>query len=132
MPINFQPFGLSLSKPLVRSPSTSSGRTERFSVFVDKKESAMPAAACVGDTTSHGGTITGPGVATVMIGGKPAAVLGDMHACSLPPSGHQPTVSPFTAGSATVMIGGRPALRVGDACACGASAVVGCPTVMIG
>lgn len=92
----------------------------------------MPAAACVGDTTSHGGTITGPGVATVMIGGKPAAVLGDMHACSLPPSGHQPTVSPFTAGSATVMIAGRPALRVGDACVCGASAVVGCPTVMIG
>ncbi len=40
----------------------------------------MPAAACVGDTTSHGGTITGPGVATVMIGGKPAAVLGDMQA----------------------------------------------------
>ncbi len=92
----------------------------------------MPAAACVGDTTSHGGTIIGPGAPTVMIGGKPAAVLGDMHACSLPPCGHQPPVSPFTAGCGTVMIGGRPALRVGDACACGASAVVGCPTVVLG
>ena len=74
----------------------------------------------------------GPGVPTVMIGGKPAAVLGDLHACSLPPSGHQPTVSPFVAGSSTVMFGGRPALRVGDTCVCGASAAVGQPTVQIG
>ena len=29
----------------------------------------MPAAACVGDISTHGGTITGPGVATVLIGG---------------------------------------------------------------
>ena len=92
----------------------------------------MPAAACVGDTTSHGGTITGPGVATVMIAGMPAAVVGDMHVCPLPPPGHVPTVSPFPLGSATVMIGGRPALRVGDSCLCGASAAVGSPTVMIG
>ncbi|MBK8889457.1 MAG: PAAR domain-containing protein [Dechloromonas sp.] len=92
----------------------------------------MPAAVCVGDVSNHGGTVVGPGVATVMIAGKPAAVLGDMHACSLPPSGHQPTVSPFTAGSSTVMIGGRPALRVGDTCVCGASAAVGQPTVQIG
>jgi uncharacterized Zn-binding protein involved in type VI secretion len=92
----------------------------------------MPAAACVGDLSNHGGTITGPGVATVLIGGKPAAVVGDMHACVLPPSGHQPTVSPFPMGSATVLIGGRPALRVGDSCLCGASAAVGSPTVMIG
>lgn len=91
----------------------------------------MPAAARVTDTTSHGGTITGPGVATVMIGGMPAAVVGDMHVCSLPPNGHQPTSSPFTAGSATVTIGGKPAVRVGDVCGCGASAVVGCSTVTI-
>jgi uncharacterized Zn-binding protein involved in type VI secretion len=92
----------------------------------------MPAVACVGDVSTHGGTVTGPGVATVTFGGKPAAVLGDMHVCSLPPNGHQPTVSPFIAGSGTVMIGGRPALRVGDACVCGASAAVGLPTVQIG
>lgn len=92
----------------------------------------MPAAACVGDLSNHGGTITGPGVATVLIGGLPAAVAGDLHACVLPPNSHQPTVSPFPMGSATVLIGGRPALRVGDSCLCGASAAVGNPTVMIG
>ncbi len=92
----------------------------------------MPAAACVGDLSNHGGTITGPGVSTVLVGGKPAAVAGDMHACALPPNSHQPTVSPFPLGSSTVMIGGRPALRVGDSCLCGASAAVGSPTVLIG
>lgn len=91
----------------------------------------MPAAARVGDTTNHGGTITGPGAATVMIGGMPAAVVGDMHVCVMPPNTHQPTSSPFTMGSATVLIGGKPAVRVGDTCVCGASAVVGCPTVII-
>lgn len=92
----------------------------------------MPAAARAGDTSTHGGTITGPGIATVLIGGMPAAVVGDMHVCSLPPSGHQPTVSSFPAGSGTVFIGGKPALRVGDMCICGAGAAVGCPTVIIG
>jgi len=92
----------------------------------------MPAAARVGDTSTHGGTITGPGIATVLIGGMPAAVAGDMHACSLPPDSHQPTVSAFPSGSATVLIGGRPALRTSDACICGAMAAVGAPTVMIG
>lgn len=92
----------------------------------------MPAAARVGDLSNHGGTITGPGVPTVLIGGMPAAVAGDMHACVLPPNSHQPTVSPFPMGSPTVMIASRPALRVGDTCLCGASAAVGSPTVMIG
>jgi len=92
----------------------------------------MPAAARVGDTTNHGGTITGPGVATVLIAGAPAAVAGDLHVCSLPPTGHQPTVSPFPAGSATVVIAGRPALRTSDAAVCGAMAAVGAPTVTIG
>ncbi len=44
----------------------------------------MPGAARVGDTTVHGGTVAGPGVATVLMGGVPAAVLGDMHACVIP------------------------------------------------
>ncbi len=74
----------------------------------------------------------GPGVPTVLIGSMPAAVAGDMHVCSLPPNGHQPTASAFPAGSATVLIGGVPALRTTDACACGAMAAVGEPTVMIG
>lgn len=91
----------------------------------------MPAAARVGDVTNHGGAIVGPGVATVLIAGMPAAVVGDTHVCALPPSGHQPTVSIFPAGSATVLIGGIPALRVTDACLCGAMAAVGAPAVII-
>jgi uncharacterized Zn-binding protein involved in type VI secretion len=92
----------------------------------------MPPAARVTDTTTHGGTIIGPGDPTVLIGGLPAAVMGDNHVCVLPPVAHQPTVSPFPVGSPTVLIGGKMAIRVGDVCICGASAAVGEPTVMIG
>ena len=92
----------------------------------------MAASARVGDQTNHGGIITGPGVATVLIGGKPAAAINDMHTCALPPPGHMPTVSPFVVGSATVLVGGKPALRAGDTCICGATALLGEPTVLIG
>ena len=92
----------------------------------------MPNAARLGDVSNHGGMITGPGVPTVLIGGAPAVVVGDIHACALPPSGHQPTVSPFIVGSTTVLIGGRPAVRVGDTCVCGATPAAGAPTVQIG
>jgi uncharacterized Zn-binding protein involved in type VI secretion len=91
----------------------------------------MPPAARVGDQTVHGGAVVGPGVATVLIGGMPAGVLGDLHACVIPPPSHVPS-TPFTKGSATVMLSGRPALRAGDPCACGASVAVGSPTVLIG
>lgn len=101
-------------------------------MFIQPSIYAMPPSARVTDTTNHGGTIVGPGVPTVLIGGKPACVMGDNHICSLPPNSHQPTASPFILGSATVLIGGKPAVRVGDTCVCGASAVVGEPTVMIG
>ncbi len=92
----------------------------------------MPAAARVGDPSSHPGMITGPGVVTVVIGGLPAAVVGDMHACMMPPTAgpHPPT--PVARGSASVMIGGRPAARVGDAAGCSATIIAGFPTVEIG
>ncbi|MDT9694963.1 PAAR domain-containing protein [Streptomyces sp. P17] len=92
----------------------------------------MPAAARVGDTTVHGGTVVGPGVPTVLVGGTPAAVLGDMHVCVIPSPPPHPPSTPFLAGSATVLIQGRPALRAGDSCACGAAVAVGHPTVVIG
>lgn len=92
----------------------------------------MPPAARALDTSNHGGTIIGPGVATVLIGSMPAGVVGDMHVCVIPPPAHLPTVSAFPSGSGTVMIGGRPALRTTDTCICGAMAAVGEPTVMIG
>jgi uncharacterized Zn-binding protein involved in type VI secretion len=91
----------------------------------------MAAAARVGDPTNHGGVITGPGEATVMIGGIPAAVAGDLHTCPIPPPAHV-TSTPFPMGSTTVLIGGKPALRTTDTCGCGAMAVAGCPTVIIG
>lgn len=72
-----------------------------------------------------GGPILGPGAPTVLIGGQPAAVVGDMATCVGPPDS-------IVAGSAVVMIGGKPAARVGDTCAHGGSIVVGCPTVLIG
>jgi uncharacterized Zn-binding protein involved in type VI secretion len=92
----------------------------------------MGAAVRVTDTSTHGGTVIGPGVPTVLIGGMPAAVATDQHVCPIPPPGHVPTVSPFPVGSPTVLIGGKPALRVVDVCLCGAMAAVGEPTVMIG
>jgi uncharacterized Zn-binding protein involved in type VI secretion len=66
-----------------------------------------------------------------MIGGRPAAVIGDLHICSLPPSGHQPTVSPFILGSPTVLAAGVPLVRVGDTTVCGAAVVIGDPTVNV-
>jgi uncharacterized Zn-binding protein involved in type VI secretion len=71
-------------------------------------------------------------VATVLIGGQPAAVVGDTHACAMPPSAgpHPPT--PFTQGSASVLIGGRPALRLGDMAGCGATIVSGATNVLVG
>lgn len=92
-------------------------------------------AARLGDTTATGDAITGPGAATVLIGGRPAAVTGDLvtgPAC----------VGAISAGSATVLIAGRPAARVsssvtGSNPASGApvSTVIGPPgepTVLIG
>ena len=92
----------------------------------------MPFAARVGDPTGHPGTIAGPGVPNVLIGGMPAAVMGDNHACAIPPTAgpHPPT--PIVKGSATVLIGGRPAARVGDLSGCGAPIVMGALLVEIG
>lgn len=98
----------------------------------------MPPAARVGDTTSHGGVISGPGCPTVLIGGMPAARVGDMHTCPMVTPGTPPVPhvgGPITMGSATVLIGNMPAARVGDMATCTGppdSIVMGCPTVIIG
>lgn len=91
----------------------------------------MPPAARITDPTGHPGVVTGPGVANVLIGGLPAAVLGDMHTCAFPPPPSHPP-SPIVIGSATVLIGGRPAARVGDTAGCGAPIVAGEFRVMVG
>jgi len=73
-----------------------------------------------------GGPILPPGCPTVLIGGMPAARVGDMATCVGPPDSIIPP------GSPTVLIGGMPAARMGDMTAHGGSIVLGCPTVLIG
>jgi uncharacterized Zn-binding protein involved in type VI secretion len=72
-----------------------------------------------------GGPILPPGCMTVLIGGMPAARVGDMCVCVGPPDS-------IVKGSSTVLIGGMPAARMGDSTAHGGSIVLGCPTVIIG
>ena len=45
---------------------------------------SLPAAR-MGDATSHPGLISGSGNPTVLIEGRPAAALGDLHTCAMPP-----------------------------------------------
>lgn len=72
-----------------------------------------------------GGPVMPPGCMTVLIGGMPAARVGDMCTCVGPPDS-------IVKGSGTVLIGGMPAARMGDSTAHGGSIILGCPTVMIG
>lgn len=72
-----------------------------------------------------GGPVSGPGIPTVLIGGKPAAVMGDMCICAGPPD-------TIVQGEATVLIGGKPAATIGSMTAHGGSVTVGNPTVLIG
>ena len=92
----------------------------------------MPFAARVLDPTGHPGVISGPGVPNVLIGGQPAACVGDLHTCSMPPTAGPHPPSPIVKGSFTVLIGGRQAARMGDLAGCGAPIVFGFPTVDIG
>jgi uncharacterized Zn-binding protein involved in type VI secretion len=94
-------------------------------------------AARMGDMTSHGGAIA-VGFPTVLIGGQPAARLGDMHTCPMVTPGTPPVPhvgGPITLGSATVLIGNQPAARMGDMATCTGppdTIAAGCPTVLIG
>jgi uncharacterized Zn-binding protein involved in type VI secretion len=95
-------------------------------------------AARLGDAMVHGGVITGPGIPMVLIGGAPAAVMGDMHTC--PQVNPGPPAIPHVGGpvmatAALVLIGGKPAARVGDTATCTGPPdmiLAGCPTVLIG
>jgi uncharacterized Zn-binding protein involved in type VI secretion len=70
-----------------------------------------------------GGPIIPPGCPTVLIGGLPAARVGDMCACAGPPD-------VIAMGSMMVLIGGMPAARMGDITAHGGLIVMGCFQVM--
>ena len=78
-----------------------------------------------GSVPHVGGPILPAGDPTVLIGGMPAARMGDMAVCEGPPDS-------IIAGSGTVLIGGMPAARMGDSTAHGGIIVAGDPTVLIG
>jgi len=65
------------------------------------------------------------GAPTVLIGGMPAARVGDPLVCVGPPD-------VIALGSFTVLISGAPAARMGDLTAHGGTIVIGMPTVLIG
>jgi uncharacterized Zn-binding protein involved in type VI secretion len=72
-----------------------------------------------------GGPILPPGGMTVLVGGQPAARVGDMCTCIGPPD-------VIALGSMTVLISGQPAARISDLTAHAGSIVLGLPTVLIG
>lgn len=72
-----------------------------------------------------GGPILAPGAPTVLIGGLPAARIGDTAVCVGPPDS-------IVSGAPTVLIAGMPAARLGDSTAHGGAIVLGCFTVLIG
>jgi uncharacterized Zn-binding protein involved in type VI secretion len=72
-----------------------------------------------------GGPISAPGAPKVLIGGLPAACMGDMAVCVGPPDS-------IIKGSTKVLIGGKPAARMGDSTAHGGVIVLGCMKVLIG
>jgi uncharacterized Zn-binding protein involved in type VI secretion len=102
----------------------------------------MPAAARVGDMTSHGTPLTPlipvvMGSLNVLIGGQPAwRATFDLHVCPLVSGVVPHAVGVVTKGSATVLINGLPAVRQGDLITevgGGTNSIaVGLPTVQIG
>ncbi len=80
--------------------------------------------ASSGPVPHVGGPVT-VGSPTVLIGGLPAARLGDMMSCCGPPD-------TIIMGSPTVLINGKPAARMGDSSAHGGKIVAGVATVLIG
>jgi uncharacterized Zn-binding protein involved in type VI secretion len=103
----------------------------------------MPAAARTGDPTNHGGVIATPppgtamAVASVLIGGRPAAVVGSLHTCVVPPHaalgpGNVVMPDPTALARGQVLIGGLPAARMRDKTTCGAMISAGALNVLIG
>ncbi|MHB0998221.1 MAG: PAAR domain-containing protein [Armatimonadota bacterium] len=85
----------------------------------------MPKVARVGDSTSHGGSITS-GAAFSFANGQAIARIGDSVSC--PEHGDGTIVS----GSDSVSVEGSPVARVGDSTSCGASITSGSSDVEAG
>lgn len=72
-----------------------------------------------------GGPIVAPGAPTVLVGGLPAARLGDSAVCVGPPD-------VIVTGVPTILIVGQQAARLTDSTAHGGVIVAGLPTVLYG
>jgi len=72
-----------------------------------------------------GGPVLAPCAPNVLIGGQPAARVGDMALCAGPPDA-------IALGSPIVLINGQPAARMMDVTVHGAVIMTGMPTVLIG
>lgn len=92
-------------------------------------------AARQGDPTVHGGAIVA-GSLDVLIGGQPAARMGDAHVCPLCDGPKPHGGGPLAGGAATVLVNGLPVARQADLATCASPApdavAVGCPTVLVG
>lgn len=102
----------------------------------------MPAAARLGDPTTHGApTAPGPGSTDVLIGGQPAwRAMIDQHACPAVSVSGADGVGSVLKGSATVLVNSQMACRQmdiivekpGSAMGPANPIAMGCPTVLIG
>jgi len=93
----------------------------------------MPACT-ITSQTAHGGIVT-VGFPTVLIGGKPASRIGDLHVCPMVTVLVPHVGGPFVLGSPTVLVGMMPQSRVTDQLVCVGPpdvAVMGVPTVLVG
>lgn len=72
-----------------------------------------------------GGPIMPPGNPNVLVGGMPAATIGNMCTCVGPPDS-------ISEGKFTVLIGGAPAAAMGHQCLHGGMISIGCPIVHYG
>ncbi|HTO73327.1 MAG TPA: PAAR domain-containing protein [Gemmatimonadales bacterium] len=72
-----------------------------------------------------GGPVLPPGAITVLVGGLPAARVGDMCVCVGPPD-------VIVTGAFTVLMGGMPAAQMTSMTAHGGTVILGAPTVLVG
>ena len=84
---------------------------------------AIPQAR-LGDISNHLGVII-TGAMRTFVNGRPAARMGDLHACPF----HG--ITPIVTGDGDTFIEGQPSARLGDVAACGAVIVTASPDTLV-
>ncbi len=91
----------------------------------------MPAVVRKDDQNNAGGLATSMVVPSVLINGKPCAVVGTIIS-SHSPFGTSHAAAVITVGNSTVLVEGKPIAYVGSPNSCGHSMATGSPDVMVG